>query len=203
MPSKNQIGADNQQERLQQAGWIVGFTDGEGCFSISIFRNKTTKFGWQVMPEFVITQGASSLPALESIQKYFGCGRIFINKRYDNHHEHMYRYCVRTLSDLRSVIIPFFQQYPLQTNKHKDFLQFCQVVEMMSNRHHFTEAGLQEIAKLVGKDLLSESSETIRRSHSLQTKRSWQDIVRSVRRRAVRQKAKTPLSQSRKRNNRD
>lgn len=151
------------------------------------------------MPEFVITQGVSSLSALESIQQYFGCGKIFINKRYDNHHEHMYRYCVRTLSDLREIIIPFFQLNPLKTNKHKDFLRFCQVVEMMSNRHHFTEAGLQEIAQLIGKDLLAESSETIRRSPSA----DGQDIVRSVRRRTVRQKAKTPLTQSRKRNNRD
>jgi hypothetical protein len=29
------MGADNQQERLD-ASWIVGFTDGEGCFHISI-----------------------------------------------------------------------------------------------------------------------------------------------------------------------
>ena len=45
--------ADNQQERLD-AEWIVGFVDGEGCFSVSFFRNKTTKFGWQVFPEFVV-----------------------------------------------------------------------------------------------------------------------------------------------------
>ena len=29
IPSKNVIGADNQQERLKIAWWIVGFTDGE------------------------------------------------------------------------------------------------------------------------------------------------------------------------------
>ena len=51
------MSADNQQERLLKIGWIVGFTDGEGCFSLSIFRNKTSKLGWQVFPEFVITQG--------------------------------------------------------------------------------------------------------------------------------------------------
>lgn len=41
--SKNASSADNQQERSEIKGWIVGFTDGEGCFSVSIIKNKTTK----------------------------------------------------------------------------------------------------------------------------------------------------------------
>ena len=43
--SENPSGADNQQERLKFSWWIVGFTDGEGCFSVSIFRNKTSRLG--------------------------------------------------------------------------------------------------------------------------------------------------------------
>ena len=38
----NVTSADNQQERLKMIGWIVGFVDGEGCFSISVFKNRTT-----------------------------------------------------------------------------------------------------------------------------------------------------------------
>jgi hypothetical protein len=38
IPSKNVFGADNQQERLKIAYWIVGFTDGEGCFKTVILR---------------------------------------------------------------------------------------------------------------------------------------------------------------------
>ncbi|MEK7103244.1 MAG: LAGLIDADG family homing endonuclease, partial [Patescibacteria group bacterium] len=73
--------ADNQQERLRFIGWIVGFTDGEGCFSISVIKNKTTSLGYQVFPEFVITQGAKSLAVLESIRDFFQCGNIYINRR--------------------------------------------------------------------------------------------------------------------------
>lgn len=57
MASKKVISADNQQERLEIESWIVGFTDGEGCFSVSLLKNNTSKSGWQVFPEFVITQG--------------------------------------------------------------------------------------------------------------------------------------------------
>jgi hypothetical protein len=69
MQSKKAISADNQQERLDIESWIVGFTDGEGCFSVSLIKNCTSKMGWQVFPEFVITQGKKSFLALEVIQK--------------------------------------------------------------------------------------------------------------------------------------
>ena len=118
----------NQQERSGIEEWIVGFADGEGCFSVSIFRNKTTKLGWQVFPEFVITQGKRSLPALEIYLKYFGCGKIFVNNRYDNHHEHLYRYCVRSLKDLRELIIPFFRKHPmLFKSKRHAFERFVEL----------------------------------------------------------------------------
>jgi len=67
MPSKKANDADNQQERLKTAYWIVGFTDGGGTFSVSKIKNSTTKSGYQIFPEFVITQGAKSLKALEKI----------------------------------------------------------------------------------------------------------------------------------------
>ncbi len=68
------LGADNQQERLRTVGWIVGFVDGEGCFSVTI-QKATTATGWQVFPEFVVTQGEKSLQALHDLKEFFGCGR--------------------------------------------------------------------------------------------------------------------------------
>jgi len=148
MQSKKAIGADNQQERLGMAYWISGFTDGEGCFSISVINNSTTRFGKQIFPEFVVTQGAKSLKALENIEKYFGCGSIVLNKRYDNHNEHLYRYCVRSIQDLHSRIIPFFEQFPLRTYKRNDFLIFKKVILMMSRKEHLKVNGWNKILKL-------------------------------------------------------
>ena len=39
MGSENPSGAGNQQERPGIEQWVVGFVDGEGCFSISVVRN--------------------------------------------------------------------------------------------------------------------------------------------------------------------
>ena len=158
----------DQQERLEIAAWIVGFTDGEGCFSVSIFKNSTSKLGWQVFPEFVITQGKKSLPALELIHEFFGCGKIFVNKRYDNHHEHLYRYCVRSVSELQEHIIPFFQKHKLRTAKQKDFELFAEIVELLNQKKHLIQSGLKIIALKIQKmnrkkvSRFLESSETIR-----------------------------------------
>ena len=143
------MSADNQQERSKIEAWILGFTDGEGCFSVSFIKNKTTKTGWQIFPEFVITQGAKSLPALGIIKDYFGCGRLFINKRYDNHREHLYRYCVRSIVELEKIIIPFFRKNALKTYKSNDFQIFSEIVSLMIKRVHLNEKGMRKIAKLV------------------------------------------------------
>lgn len=145
LPSKNDTSRDNQQERLRIANWIVGFVDGEGCFSVSIFRNRTTRTGWQVMPEFVVTQGEKSLHALEEIKNFFGCGKIFINHRYDNHHEHLYRYCVRSLIDLKKKIIPFFEANPLRTAKIKDFDKFRRAIQLIDSDLHLTPEGVEKL----------------------------------------------------------
>lgn len=149
--SKKVFGADNQQERLKIAYWILGFTDGEGCFSIAVIKNKTTKFGKQIFPEFVITQGKKSLTALKKIKKFFDCGNIFINRRYDNHNENLYRYCVRSLGDLDKKIIPFFKEHQLETYKRNDFLIFERVVRLMTEKEHLTKKGRKKILGLISR----------------------------------------------------
>jgi len=143
--SKNGLNRDNQQGRFRDIGWIVGFVDGEGCFSISIFKNKTTKSGLQVFPEFVVTQGEKSLNSLKFIEMFFGCGKIFINHRKDNHNENLYRFCVRNIKDLSEKIIPFFETNQLKTAKIKDFEAFKKVVFLMLNKEHLTQKGFDKI----------------------------------------------------------
>jgi len=142
MPSKNVSSADNQQERLKIESWIVGFTDGEGCFSVSLLKNKTSKNGWQVFPEFVITQGKKSLPALEIFKNYFQCGNIFVNKRYDNHKENLYRYCIRSIKEIEEKIIPFFKKNQLKTFKQNDFLIFSKIMEKIKKGEHLSNRGI-------------------------------------------------------------
>lgn len=159
--SNNATSAENQQERLIKIGWITGFVDGEGCFSIGFIKQpdrKETlrirrgyKLGIQAWHEFAITQGEKSLESLQTIKKFFGVGKIFINRRYDNHKEHLYRYVVRKRSDLINTIIPFFEKYHLQTAKRKDFMLFTRCVRWMDQGFHLQKNGLMRIIKTTEK----------------------------------------------------
>lgn len=150
MPSNKASGADNQQERLKIANWIVGFVDGEGCFTVSIFKNEKArrKLKWQVFPEFVVSQSAKNLEVLKIFKEFFGCGLIVRNKRYDNHNEDMYRYCVRNLNDLKEKIIPFFDEYPLKTTKRYDFEIFKKIIALVDKKEHLKQDGLEKINNL-------------------------------------------------------
>jgi hypothetical protein len=152
--SDNSSAAENQQERLIKIGWITGFVDGEGCFSINFIRQpdrcnrKGYRTGFQVAHEFAVTQGAKSVSSLHMLMQFFGVGAVYINKRYDNHKEHMYRYCVRRRSDLFQTIIPFFRQYRLRTSKRGDFLKFAECLRMVETNAHLTASGLIKIVEI-------------------------------------------------------
>ena len=159
--SKNASRADNQQERSVMIGWIVGFVDGEGCFSVNFTKQpdrqeksrlrKGYKTGYQISYDFSVVQGESSLRSLKKLKRYFKVGGIYINRRHDNHKEHLYRYNVRKKDDLINVIIPFFQKNLLQTAKRKDFEKFCKCMKIVHRGKHLTRAGIIQIAKLTEK----------------------------------------------------
>ena len=144
----------NQQERPITADWVVGFVDGEGCFSIGVVQQpdrpgrRGYRSGIQISHDFRVPQGARSLNALEELQRFFGTGKIYINRRRDNHREHMYAYSVHKRRDLIDVIIPFFREHPLRTRKREDFEKFARCVEAMKLDSHLTIDGLIEILEI-------------------------------------------------------
>jgi hypothetical protein len=152
--SDNLGGAENQQERLIQQGWVVGFVDGEGCFSVSFVREKNRtgrrgyKLGYQVAPRFIVSQGVSSIGCLEELREFFDVGKIYANARHDNHREHMRQYVVDDRWDLLETIVPFFEEHPLHTAKREDFEKFARVLEMMEDDLHLTREGLARIADI-------------------------------------------------------
>ena len=90
--------------------------------------------------------GRKSLPALELLATVLGCGRIYRNRRHDNHKEDLLSYQVFRMEDLRQRIVPFFDANPLVTAKHEDFLKFREILNMMERRLHLSIGGLRRIA---------------------------------------------------------
>lgn len=164
------MGTEKWQERSDMIWWIVGFVDGEGTFSASLIRNKTSKYGWQVFPEFVVTQGAKSLKALLSVKEFFGCGNIYINRRKDNHKEDLYRFCIRSRQDIVESVVPFFTKYPLKTSKRDDFNKFSSIISILTRNKSLNEQILKEIALILSSmnrkkiPMYLKSSEAIRQN---------------------------------------
>lgn len=155
------MGADNQQERLDDR-WIVGFTDGEGCFHVALNKLPKMTLGWQVLPEFRIVQHQRDETVLQGIKSFFGFGDICRN------HGDRKEFRVRGLDNLNK-LVQFFKKYPLQTSKKRSFELFSEVIELMNKRQHLTREGLRNIANLASQMNRKvkrhlESPETIRRN---------------------------------------
>ncbi len=140
--SDNVTGADNQQERLD--GYIAGYVDGEGSFSVSVQRNPSCRVGFQVVPEFHVSQNGDRAQVLELIRRRLGCGYIKPNSRRDR----ALVYVVRDRAALVARVIPFFERYPLLSTKQADFEKFARIVRGMAHGHHRTSTGFHELLEL-------------------------------------------------------
>jgi hypothetical protein len=71
-----------------------------------------------------------------------------VNRRHDNHKEHLCQYLVGRRRDLTETIIPFFRAYPLRTSKRYDFERFARCMDVINDGRHLTREGLIEIAEI-------------------------------------------------------
>ncbi len=183
MCSNNVTRADNQQERPEEVRpwYICGFVEGEGTFHVALYKDPRMRFGIKVIPEFRVSQSHLRIEPLVAMQRHFDCGQIRSNHS-KNMRDDTNVFVVRNRNDLQNIIIPFFQRYPLLSNKAKVFNVFSKIVMMMGNGEHSTKTGLRKIIDLsyqmngagkyrkVDKQSylsLLESSETIRRTSTL------------------------------------
>lgn len=120
--------------------YLTGFVDGEGCFSLSIFKEARNLTGWQVKPIFSISLHNKDIKLLEAIQRTLKTGKIY------KHGVDSMQYRVSSLKNLK-IITDHFDSYPLITQKRADYLLFKQAIANIKNKEHLSIEGL---LKLVG-----------------------------------------------------
>ena len=176
------MSADNQQERFPKNRenlkyYLVGFADGEGCFSVTICKSKFARLRWKIDPLFQVYQHKDNSRILHEYIKVLKCG--YVSEKGGNPICHVY--CVDSIKDLTQKVIPFFKKYPLIGEKYDNFLLFEKIVIGISKKEHLKKDGLIRLAKLAfqmnrfGKyrknslesivNSLEKSSETIRQTH--------------------------------------
>jgi len=116
--------------------WLVGFTDGEGCFYI-----KPTKFGFTV--NMSISQHVRDIALLGNIADFLNCG--IVEKPCTRSSATFVTYKSK---DIYDKIIPFFNNYPLQGTKLQNFKYFCEVTNILKDKSKLTEENLKLIKKI-------------------------------------------------------
>jgi len=109
-------------------GYIAGYVDGEGSFSVSVQRNGSCRVGLQLVPEFHVSQNGDRAQVLEIIRQRLGCGYIKPNSKRDR----ALVFVVRERKALLESVIPFFERVPLLSSKRTDFEKFACIVRRMA-----------------------------------------------------------------------
>jgi len=126
------------------ASWyITGFTDAEGCFSISIANSKKNKTRLQINPVFSIHLHSKDIFLLKNIKDYFGVGIINLENNTKS-----VSYKIFSVTDLINVIIPHFEKYPLISQKQADFLLWKEIIKILANKEHLNQKGINKILAL-------------------------------------------------------
>ncbi len=128
--------------------YIVGLTDGEGCFYVGIRYPKAAHKTVRVEPHFYIKLRGDDLPVLEKVKEVFGCGAIYYQNEKRENHSACYRFEINTLRDIKGKLIPFFEKHPLQSKKQREFELFKTIFKLVEDKLYKTTTGLKEVEKL-------------------------------------------------------
>lgn len=122
--------------------FITGISDAEGSFVCIIRKNSNSRIGWRVEVIFQIALHKKDLELLKLIKAYFGNTGIITES------ELMCAFRVSSPQQILGQVLSHFEKYPLITQKHADYLLFKEIVEMVLNKKHLNEEGLQEIINI-------------------------------------------------------
>ena len=132
-----------KNKKLHDPNWLAGFATAEACFFVGI-TNSNTKLGQAVHLEFILSQHSRDELFMSIIIKYLECGYIKKSKTRPNE----LNYVVTRIGDITEKIIPFFKKHPILGVKSEDFKDFCQVAELIKEKKHLTEEGLEKIKQI-------------------------------------------------------
>jgi hypothetical protein len=129
--------------------YIVGLTDGEGCFYVLIKSPLNKKGGGRVTLNFYIKVQAGDKVMLEKVRRALGCGAVYFQPEGRKNHSQCYRYTVSSHAAINGVIIPFFRKHQLQSaSKSRNFELFCRIAKLVENGSHHAKSGLGRIRSL-------------------------------------------------------
>ena len=129
--------------------YVVGLTDGEGCFYVNMGASDRYRAGHRVQLHFHLKMQERDKDLLEKVRNTIGCGAVYFQKEQRANHCQCYRYTVSAERDIQDIVIPFFRKHPLRSaTKSASFDIFCKIAKLVKERKHLTTEGVGEIREL-------------------------------------------------------
>ena len=128
--------------------YIVGLTDGEGCFYVETRNPRGIYKTPRVEMHFFIKMTEEEYPLLKEVKDFFGCGGLYFQKEYRQNQRACYRFGITAQKDLQDKLIPFFDKYRLRSKKLKNFLLFKEIGDLVKRREHKTSEGFEKVKQL-------------------------------------------------------
>ena len=134
---------------MVSADYIVGLTDGEGCFYVLIKSPLNKDGGGRITLNFYIKVQEQDKGMLDKVRNALDCGSVYFQAESRTNHSQCYRYTVNTHQAILAVIIPFFRKHPLQSrSKRKNFELFYKIAKLVEKGKHHSKSGLDRIRLL-------------------------------------------------------
>jgi len=140
--------------------WFTGFTYGEGCFYVGVNKNKNVRFS------FSIHLHIHDLKALETIKSRLNCGQIHIGEKAAN-------FYITSTKDISNIIIPLFEQFPLNGTKYLDYLAFKQAVSLNLDTSLSKETRIELISQLCSSMNTQRSDFSMPSHHTIRITPYW------------------------------
>lgn len=110
---------------------------------LTIRKAPRQTLGWQIEANFIINLHKRDLELLKDLQTFFGgVGRI------SKERNGCIDFTISSLNQIITQVIPYFDKYPLITQKRADYLLFKQAVMIMQRGEHLTVSGLEAIINI-------------------------------------------------------
>jgi hypothetical protein len=124
------------------SNFITGLTESEGSFSVSVYKDNRAKFKRNVALRYKITMLKNEIELLKMVESFFGCGVLSQNE------DGTVDFAIRDYYSIKNILIPHFLKCPLMGTKHLDFMSFKGAFDIINNKEHLMEEGLNKIYKI-------------------------------------------------------
>ncbi len=121
-------------------GYVIGFIDAEGSFSVSLKVQRGLRYGIRLDPVFSVTQRERE--PISTIMEVLGAGRIIRKPG----QQHLYLFIIDNMSELKEKLIPFLERnIDLLHAKKRQYMLFRDIVQGLCEGKHREIGGMKEL----------------------------------------------------------